>query len=197
MVPVSALMSGFMEYWLTLRDARVAPDADQIRVEEFGECVPLLIWMNRHSEGDFRVRFCGSGVSDVLGYDLKGTNVLDLKSEERVSRSEQYLEAVCSQPCGVYSVLTMSTKAQLLRRFEVLYLPLARNERVEDILEIACPLDIDFRVNDFDEGYKFVAAEPPIFVDVGGGVPEKVGPFAESSSQTLVPGDIFKGTQTK
>ncbi len=127
-------------YWNELRAGRLAPKRLEIEPSRIGSILAETFMLERESATSYRYRLAGTRLCEVLGSELRGTNLLDGWSGPDRAALAGHLTATCEQ--GAVTLLTLEAGEGARRvQLEAIWLPLIQpEETVGRILGAMSPL---------------------------------------------------------
>ncbi len=127
-------------YWNELRAGRLAPKRLEIEPSRIGSVLAETFMLERESSSSYRFRLAGTRLCEVLGSELRGTNLLDGWSGADRATLAGHLTATCEQ--GAVTVLTLEAGDGTRRiQLEAVLLPLLQpEETVGRVLGAMSPL---------------------------------------------------------
>jgi hypothetical protein len=132
-------------YWNDVRGKRIAPRRFEIEPARIGAILPETFILEGGEAGIYRFRLAGTRIIETFGSEFRGTNFLDLWSEEDRALLSTQLGTLASQ--GGVAALTFDAAAPDGRRavFEAIMLPLVHTanviDRVVGCISCAAPPD--------------------------------------------------------
>jgi hypothetical protein len=127
-------------YWNELRAGRLAPKRLEIEPSRIGSILAETFMLERESASSYRFRLAGTRLCEVLGSELRGTNLLDGWSGSDRAALAGHLTATCEQ--GAVTLLTLEAGEGARRvQMEAVFLPLIQpEEKVGRVLGAMSPL---------------------------------------------------------
>ncbi|HAM48381.1 MAG TPA: hypothetical protein DIT40_08705 [Alphaproteobacteria bacterium] len=135
-------LNTFLEYWLNKRADRNFPRRSEINPAEFPKLLP---WINMYDvlDGgrDFRVRICGTALTEVIGFEVGGKLVSEI-DPPIARRIKLTLQAVLEMRAPIRATTSRSAlPGQDFQGSEVCALPLSSDGTDIDIIIVASLLD--------------------------------------------------------
>lgn len=119
-------------YWNEVRGKRLAPRRFEIEPARIGSVLPETFILERVEGSSYRFRLAGTRIIEALGFELRGSNFLDLWQDADKHAIADMLASLASQ--GSVGTLTFDALDSQGRRanFEAIMLPLVHTAQVID-----------------------------------------------------------------
>jgi hypothetical protein len=166
-----------LDYWYEQRGSEPLPRRGQIDPARLQPILPFITISELVSRQIVRVRLAGTGMRDLLGFELTGRNYLDLTPPaQRRTRSWRIWSAAC-QPCGSRYSGTLLYSTQASETYHGISLPVLSDQPDQPMQAISVLLVAAGR------RWYGQSSDPAIglsedfgFIDVGYGVPGSIDP---------------------
>lgn len=162
-------------HWLEAAGDRLAPAKADLRPEEFGAAMAMMVIFEYPDRDTVRFRLAGSYFRETHGRELTGTNFLDLMTPQDRAAARRRMVQMVERPCGlmVHNTGTYANGRTVI--FKTFALPLSDDEG-------RCRFTI--HVSEFDgdrplpsEGdVVSMGVKSAVWIDIGAGVPEDPPP---------------------
>ncbi len=119
-----------LEYWKSLRDGAKVPRWDAFDPLAIYEQMPGCMILKILEEDNYHVQFFGTGLVSRFGFDLTGSNGLDLYPGEERKKVKDRTQIALERPAIILSTFAGNTGNGLPMRSESLVAPLT-NEKME------------------------------------------------------------------
>ena len=146
-------------------------DFDPISVRRI---LPVVSLIQRVSPDEWRMRLTGTEIERRWGRALTGLSYVDITSPNAAASTLCEFEAVCTQPCGSWSVRHLALSSGRRLDAETLRLPLrAADGSISLILSASGELTGRF-LHEPDKCCEIVTVVEQQFLDIDAGIPEWV-----------------------
>jgi hypothetical protein len=136
-----AVSQSLFTYWNNLRGDRPAPKRFEIEPARIADYLPDTFILERAGEANLRFRLAGTRISESLGAELRGTNLLDLFNKEDTATLQQQIELITSKAAVGLFEFSADNGDGMSAAFEVLILPLTHTrDVVERFLGSVAPI---------------------------------------------------------
>lgn len=174
-VTLTPVAHAFLAHWWHIRGSKTIPDTDDISLPKLRTLAPYVRYM--HWDGDALIhRLWGSALTEGIGVDMTGHDVMAYIPEARREANFDMLRALHEQPCGVVLVTRDTTRLGSGRSGEMTFLPVRAPDGVGQRLVGTMQWG---EVNGLVKPLRLEADTPqPLslerasFIDVGAGVPD-------------------------
>ena len=157
--------------WRQLPRPEVVPCRADFDPSEIASILPVVSLIERAESGEWRVRLAGTEIERRWGKNLAGLSYAEVLSPQAVEVTHCEFEAICSQPCGSWSLRRLDLRSGRRLQTETLRLPLrSRRGDVDLILSCHGELGLQLRSGD-DHPRAIVTVFEQEFFDIGGGTP--------------------------
>ena len=137
-----AVSQSLFTYWNNLRGDRPAPKRFEIEPARIANHLPDTFILERSGQGNLRFRLAGTRISEALGVELRGTNLLDLFNREDAATLQQQIELITSKAAVGLFEISADNGGGMSTAFEVLILPLTHTrDVVERYLGSVAPIN--------------------------------------------------------
>jgi len=136
--------------------------------------LPVVSLFQRMAENEWRTRLSGTEIERRWGRTLTGLSYTDIMSPAAAASTLCEFEAICTQPCGSWSLrhLELSSGRQL--DAETLRLPLRAGDGGVSLI-LSCSGELSGRfLHEPDEWREVSTVMAQQFVDIGAGIPDWV-----------------------
>lgn len=160
----------FFNYWNSLPKIGLVPDRqsfDPVRIHDLMRAVTILeIW----SRARIDMRLAGTGISDAMGFDPTGLNMLELQAPDSREAYLRLLEEQCARPCGRCNLLRARHADGTIVLTEVVSLPMRHAQSGHDMI---LSYFSSIETTGFGEpAYRILGHEDVRWIDIGAGVPD-------------------------
>jgi len=157
--------------WLRLPRADGVPTRAAFDPCEIAGILPIISLIERVGPNEWRVRLAGTELERRWGRDLVGLSYAEVLSSQAVEVTHCEFDAICSQPCGSWSLRRLDLRSGRKLQTETLRLPL-RGKTGEVTLILSCNGEVSPEVmHDFDKPREVVTVFEQEFFDIGAGTP--------------------------
>jgi hypothetical protein len=133
--------------------------------------LPVISLVQRISADEWRVRLAGTELERRWGRPLTGLNYADVMSPQVTVITHREFEAICSQPCGSWSLRHLELQSGRRLETDTLRLPLrAGDGSISLILTSNGELGTDLQCR-ADPSQEIVTVVEQHFFDIGAGIP--------------------------
>lgn len=158
-------------HWLEAAGQRLVPAKADLRAEEFGAAMSMMVIFEYPDRETVRFRLAGSYFRETHGRELTGTNFLDLMTPQDRAAARLRMVQMVERPCGLMVHNTGSYANGRSVIFKTFALPLTDEEN-------RCRYTI--HVSEFDGdrplpsegGVVSMGVESAEWIDIGAGTPE-------------------------
>lgn len=139
---------------------------------EIAGILPVISLIERIGFREWRVRLAGTELERRWGRNLSGLNYAEVLSPQAFEVTHREFDAICSQPCGSWSLRRLDLRSGQRLQTETLRLPL-RGKTGEISLILSCNSEAgDGDLRDVHDPREIVTMSEQEFVDIGAGLPE-------------------------
>jgi hypothetical protein len=161
---------------LTAWSALPRPDGVPARADfdpmAIRQILPVVSLIERVEEGEWRMRLAGTEIERRWGRTLTGLSYTEIMAPAAAMSTLCEFEAICSQPCGSWSMRHLELSSGRRLDVETLRLPLrAADGSVSLILSCSGELTGRF-LHEPDRCREILTVIEQEFLDIGAGIPE-------------------------
>jgi hypothetical protein len=125
---LGALAAAYARYWLGLPKRAGVPLKRALDPGAMRQFVANFVIVERHGARHFTWRLAGSGVRELYGIELTGTDALELRNPAQREKAIDAYNAQLDTPCGAWGITVLRTAGGNLVPTEVLALPLRADD---------------------------------------------------------------------
>ncbi len=125
-----AVSQSLFTYWNNLRGDRPAPRRFEIEPARIANYLPDTFILERVDQETLRFRLAGTRISEALGIELRGTNLLDLFDAQDAATLQQQVALIASRAAVGLFEISADNGIGMSAAFEVLILPLTHTRNV-------------------------------------------------------------------
>jgi hypothetical protein len=165
----AALM--LLEAWSRLPRQDGVPSRASFDPLSVARILPVISLIQRIGADEWRVRLAGTELERRWGRPLTGLNYADVMSPPVTAITFREFEAICSQPCGSWSLRHLELQSGRRLETDTLRLPLrASDGSISLILTSNGELGTDLQCR-ADPSREIVTVVEQRFLDIGAGIP--------------------------
>ncbi len=172
-VTLTPVAHAFLAYWWHVRGDKTIPAADDIAPPQMRTLSPYVRYL--HWDGDTLIhRLWGSALTEGIGYDLTGQDVIQYIPSDKRAANLAVLRALHEQPCGVVFVVRDEGEARSGMSAEMSFLPVAAGSshgpRLIGTMQWRETEGVGHAPRAESAGKEVLVLERASFIDIGAGV---------------------------
>ncbi len=105
----SELSQRFADYWFSLPRDDLLPRRETFDPAAVPELLPMILLRDVLSDGRGRYRLAGTGIRDMLGFEITGLKAFDFLPEPHQALYREVSRQMMDRPCGVNALFDLQS----------------------------------------------------------------------------------------